>query len=132
MGLFKKKREEVKERIRPPTFPGLSEPMFPSYEPSFPTSTENIRGVLEKPLFPEPRVSQRMTEEKAIFVQIDKYKEAVDTLEMIKEKLKTSQTILNELNELKKQEDAEFSEWQSNIEEIKEKLSVVDNNLFEV
>jgi len=73
-----------------------------------------------------------LEEEKAIFVQIDKYKEAIDTLEMIKEKLKTSQSILNELNELKKQEDAEFSEWQSNIEEIKEKLSVVDNNLFEV
>lgn len=135
MGLFTKKREEVRDKIRPPTFPGLSEPQFPSYEPSFPSSlspTSDIKDVISKPLFPEKRSRLDMSEEKAIFVQIDKYKEAIDTLEMIKEKLKTSQSILNELNELKKQEDAEFAEWQSNIEEIKEKLSVVDNNLFEV
>lgn len=131
MGLFNKKKEEIKDKIRPPRFPGLSEPMFPSYEPSFP-STDDVKSAVERPLFPEPEIRVKSMEDKAIFVQIDKYKEAIDTLEMIKEKLKTSQTILNELNELKRQEDAEFAEWQSNIEEIKEKLSVVDNNLFEV
>ncbi|MBS3156755.1 hypothetical protein J4442_01105 [Candidatus Woesearchaeota archaeon] len=135
MGLFGKKKEDFRDRVRPPTFPGLSEPSFPSYEPSFPSSSDDIKQAVTRPLFPEGRSFSKMPhleEEKAIFVQIDKYKEAIDTLEMIKEKLKTSQSILNELNELKKQEDAEFSEWQSNIEEIKEKLSVVDNNLFEV
>jgi protein subunit release factor A len=130
MGLFGKKKNEVKDKIKPPTFPGLSEPSFPSYEPSFPNSTDNIKEAISKPMFPESK--SNLEEEKAIFVQIDKYKQAIDTLEMIKEKLKTSQSILNELNELKKQEDAEFAEWQSNIEEIKEKLSVVDGNLFEV
>jgi hypothetical protein len=128
MGFFNKKQEE---KIQPPKFPGFSEPQFPSYEPSFPSSTEDIKQAVSKPLFPEGK-SAKVSEDKAIFVQIDKYKEAIDTLEMIKEKLKTSQTILNELNELKKQEDAEFAEWQANIEEVKEKLSVVDNNLFEV
>lgn len=130
MGIFNKKKEEVKDKIQPPKFPGLSEPQFPSYEPSFPNSTEDIKSAVSKPIFPDKTAG--LQEDKAIFVQIDKYKEAIDTLEMIKEKLKTSQTILNELNELKKQEDAEFAEWQSNIEEVKEKLSVVDNNLFEV
>ncbi len=134
MGLFSKKKIDIKDRLKPPTFPGLSEPSFPSYEPSFPSSSDDIKQAITRPLFPEEPKQQRSTdlEEKAIFVQIDKYKEAIDTLEMIKEKLRTSQSILNELNELKKQEDAEFAEWQSNIEEIKEKLSVVDNNLFEV
>ena len=135
MSLFSSKKSEIKERIRPPMFPGLSEPQFPSYESSFPSSSEDIKKVVSRtPLFPEmPKTrSSDLNEEKAIFVQIDKYKEAIDTLEMIKEKLKTSQSILNELNELKRQEDAEFAEWQSNIEEIKEKLSIVDNNLFEV
>jgi len=130
MGLFNRKKDDVKDRIRPPTFPGLSEPSFPSYEPSFSNSSESIKSAISKPLFPESKPA--LEEDKAIFVQIDKYKEAIDTLEMIKEKLKTSQAILNELNELKKQEDAEFAEWQSNIEEVKEKLSIVDNNLFEV
>jgi hypothetical protein len=131
MGLFNKKKED---KLQPPKFPGLSEPSFPSYEPSFPDSSDTIKHAVSpsQKLFPDEVKEPRMLEDKAIFVQIDKYKEAIDTLEMIKEKLKTSQTILNELNELKKQEDAEFAEWQSNIEEIKEKLSVVDNNLFEV
>ena len=133
MGLFGKKKEEVKDKIKPPTFPGLSEPQFPSYEPSFPSSTEGIKQAVSRPLIPEPEpLPRRIREEKAIFVQVDKYKEAIDILDMIKEKLKTSQSILNELNELKKQEDAEFAEWQANIEEVKEKLAIVDNNLFEV
>ena len=73
-----------------------------------------------------------MPEEKAIFVKVDKYKEAIDTLEIIKEKLKTTQVVLNELRELKKKEDAELEEWQASIDQIKEKLTLVDNNLFEV
>ena len=136
MGLFAKKKEEFKDKIQPPKFPGFAEPQFPSYESSFPSYTEDIKQAVsskrERSFLSEEMSSPKVVEEKAIFVQIDKYKEAIDTLEMIKEKLKTSQSILNELNELKKQEDAEFSEWQSNIEEIKEKLSIVDNNLFEV
>ena len=53
MGLFSKKKEEVKEQIKPPKFPGLAEPSFPSYEPSFPDSTDSFKQAVKKPLFPE-------------------------------------------------------------------------------
>lgn len=128
MGLFNKK-EQIKEKIRPPTFPGLPEHNFPTYEPSFPSSSETIKRAVQSGESSRPLV---LPEEKAIFVKVDKYKEAIDTLEIIKDKLKTTQVVLNELRELKKKEDAELEEWQSSIDEIKEKLTLVDNNLFEV
>ena len=42
------------------------------------------------------------------------------------------QRTLNELKELKRKEESELEEWQNSIEDIKEKLNLVDNNLFEV
>ena len=131
MGLFNKK-EEVKQKIKPPTFPGLPEHNFPTYEPTFPSSSENIKKAVQGPPVTKEEKPLVMPEEKAIFVKVDKYKEAIDTLEIIKEKLKTSQVVLNELNELKKKEESELEEWQANINDIKEKLTLVDNNLFEV
>lgn len=130
MSLFKKRKAPI-EKIKPPIFPELPEEHeFPSYEPTF-TTPIDIKEAIQRPIFHE-REETPLIEEKAIFVQIDKYKQAIETLELVKEKLKTSQAILNEINALKKQEEAELLEWQNNIEEIKEKLNIVDNNLFEI
>lgn len=130
MALFRKKRDDMKQRIKPPTFPGLPEHNFPTYEPTFPSSLDNIKRAVQD--FDHEERPLAIPEEKAIFVKVDKYKEAIDTLEIIKEKLKTAQVILNELKELKRKEEAELEEWQSSINDIKEKLTLVDNNLFEI
>ena len=130
MALFKKKKDDIKQRIKPPMFPGLPEHNFPTYEPTFPSSLDNIKRAVQDFDYEErPRV---VPEEKAIFVKVEKYKEAIDTLEIIKEKLKTAQAVLNELKELKRKEEAELEEWQSSINDIKEKLTLIDNNLFEI
>lgn len=130
MALFKKKKEEVKQKIKPPMFPGLPEHDFPTYEPTFPSSPDSIKRAVQDFDYEERPLA--VPEEKAIFVKVEKYKEAIDTLEIIKEKLKTAQAVLNELRELKKKEEAELEEWQSTINDIKEKLTLVDNNLFEI
>ncbi len=130
MGLFKKKREDMKQKIRPPMFPGLPEHNFPTYEPAFPSSLDNIKRAVQD--FGQEERPLMVQEEKAIFVKVEKYKEAIDTLEIIKEKLKTAQVVLNELRELKNKEEAELEEWQNTINDIKGKLTLVDNNLFEI
>ena len=130
MSLFKKKKDDLKQKIRPPTFPGLPEHDFPTYEPTFPSSLDTIKRAVQDQDYPERPIA--VLEEKAIFVKVEKYKEAIDTLEIIKEKLKTAQSVLNELRELKRKEEAELEEWQSTINDIKEKLTLVDNNLFEI
>ncbi len=135
MALFNKKKKSD-TKIRPPTYPSMSEPQFPTYEPSVSTS-ETIKQAVSSHI-EEPReeilpsAKHVLSEEKAVYVQIDKYKQAIDTIEVIKEKLKTTQTVLDELNELKKQEDSELEEWQQNISEIKERLAEVDSFLFEI
>lgn len=130
MGLFKKKKDDIKQKIKPPMFPGLPEHNFPTYEPTFPSSLDNIKRAVQD--FDHEERPLAVPEEKAIFVKVDKYKEAIDTLEIIKEKLKTAQAVLNELRELKRKEEAELEEWQGTINNIKEKLTLVDNNLFEI
>ena len=130
MSLFKKKKDDIKQKIKPPMFPGLPEHNFPTYEPTFPSSLDNIKRAVQD--FDHEERPLAIPEEKAIFVKVEKYKEAIDTLEIIKEKLKTAQAVLNELRELKRKEEAELEEWQGTINNIKEKLTLVDNNLFEI
>ena len=130
MALFKKKKDDIKQKIKPPMFPGLPEHNFPTYEPTFPSSLDNIKRAVQDFDYEERPLA--IPEEKAIFVKIDKYKEAIDTLEIIKEKLKTAQVVLNELRELKRKEEAELEEWENTLNNIKEKLTLIDNNLFEV
>ena len=113
-------------------FPGLPEHNFPTYEPTFPSSLDNIKRAVQDQDFDREERPLAVPEEKAIFVKVEKYKEAIDTLEVIKEKLKTAQAVLNELRELKRKEEAELEEWQGAINDIKEKLTLVDNNLFEI
>src|SRR3989338_403302 len=132
MALFKKKKDETKQKIRPPVFPGLPEHNFPTYEPAFPSSLDNIKRAVQDQDFSHGERPLAVPEEKAIFVKVEKYKEAIDTLEVIKEKLKTAQAVLNEFRELKRKEEAELEEWQGAINDIKEKLTLVDNNLFEI
>ena len=130
MALFKKRKDDIKQKIKPPMFPGLPEHNFPTYEPTFPSSLDNIKRAVQDFDYEERPLA--IPEEKAIFVKVEKYKEAIDTLEIIKEKLKTAQAVLNELRELKRKEEAELEEWQGTINNIKEKLTLVDNNLFEI
>jgi len=95
MPLFKKKKNI--EKIRPPTFPGLPQHEFPSYEPGL-SEPETIKEAVQRPSFIEEKHSRPfLPEEKAIFVQIDKYKQAIDTLEVIKEKLEHHKPFLMNL-----------------------------------
>ncbi len=133
MGLFTKKKKfdfpvsRRSETIKPPRFEE-EVPSFPSYEPTL----GNHMEIKEEIGREEEDDRPILQEEKAIFVKINKYKAAIDTLEVIKEKLKTAEIIIDELAKLREKEEAEFNEWQNSIQEIKDKLSQVDRNLFEV
>ena len=134
MSLFGKKKDNTSKRqemIRPPSFSEqrMDIPSFPTYEPTLANHREIKHEIDRDYDFEEKPIMQ---EEKAIFVKINKYKSAIDTLELIKEKLKTAEIIIDELAKIREKEEAEFSEWQNSIHEIKEKLAQVDRTLFEV
>ncbi len=132
MGLFsKKKKKKLRELpLLPEEKPAEASKEFPVYEPQL-SRIEHELGP-KPPTLPIEKPKTIFTEEKPIYIKIDKYKSAIKTLEEIKSKLIEAEKILNNLRKLKNEENEEFENWRSDIEEIKEKLLSVDKNLFEI
>lgn len=134
MGIFSKKKEE--RNISLPEFPRLPpEPRFPAYEPSEFTRKPEFEIPIRKPEF---EISERIesapissSAERPIFVKIDKYKEAAASIEAIKNQIKETEMILDELEKLKDKEERELANWRESLDQIKQKLLAIDKNLFE-
>lgn len=69
--------------------------------------------------------------ETPIFVKIDEYKDVLDTIALIKAKIKESKTVLGKINELKNSEDNEIEVWRNELEEIERRITYIDRTLFE-
>ena len=65
-----------------------------------------------------------------VFVKIEEYKDVLDTISLIKEKIEDARSTLAKLNEVKSQEDSEISSWSEKIAELETKISDVDNKLL--
>ncbi len=66
-----------------------------------------------------------------LFVKVHEYKEVLDLVNTIKSKLEDAKRTLNKLSDLKNEENAEIELWQTTIEEIEQKVDMVDKTLFE-
>ena len=67
-----------------------------------------------------------------IFVKIDDYKDVLDVLSLLKEKINEANSILDEITELKSNEDAEIDNWKSTINEVNSKINSIDKTLLNV
>ena len=70
-------------------------------------------------------------DEAPVFVKIDEYKDVLDVMNMIKNKLEDAKETLGKINELKNEEDAELELWHTGLEEVERKVEFVDKALFE-
>jgi hypothetical protein len=68
---------------------------------------------------------------KAIFVKLDVYKDILDLVGTLKDKLAGAKGTLEKLQTLKQEEEAEFELWQNSIKEIEEKINFIDRTLIE-
>ena len=143
MVLFgKKKRPE--DSLRLPELPKLE---FPSYEPQVRPVTERpdiheLREIvretrapdipvrkmvpqqgLEKPVFAR---HINIGEEKPLFVKLDRYKQAVNDIEHIKNRLREAEHLLDEIDRIRIEENRELEEWRAEINRLKEKLLDID------
>jgi len=66
-----------------------------------------------------------------VFVKVDEYKEILDVLDMIKDKIKDIRGTLGSINSLRNDEDAELAMWNSTINEIEKKIDGIDRIMFE-
>lgn len=66
-----------------------------------------------------------------VFVKVDEYKDILDIIDLIQEKVKESKTILGKINDLKNQEDAELEIWKNGLDDVERKLNFIDQTMFE-
>lgn len=72
-----------------------------------------------------------MTEEMPVYVRIEEYKDVLDIMNMIRNKIEDAKETLAKINELKNEEDAELELWHTGLEEVERKIIFVDKTLFE-
>ncbi len=72
-----------------------------------------------------------MVEGMPVFIKVDEYKDILDVIELTQEKVKEARALLEKINELKAEEEAELDNWNESIDDVEKKLNFVDRSLFE-
>ena len=70
------------------------------------------------------------SEEKPVFVKIEKYKEAMRHMDVLAKKLSEAQDILAKIEDVRSKEQEKIEEWKNDLAVVKEKLLAVDKELF--
>ena len=66
-----------------------------------------------------------------VFVRIDEYKDVLDVMDLIKDKIAEAKDILGKITDLRNEEDAEIELWNSTINDVEKKIEHTDRMLFE-
>ncbi len=131
MGLFgsKKKEQMTQSELPPLKFPDLPSEDTPMYEqPQIaPSEAQSIKQAMQRPAESYAPVH----EDKPLFIRIEKYKEVMETLNGLKDKLGEAGEILKELSRIKAEEEQELTSWQQDLESAKEKLLSIERSLNE-
>jgi len=153
MSLFGRKKERAERDVSElpklessefPSFPELpketDESMFqmqPMQLKAFPMLPQKSQPIMELPPI-RPMVEEikyaGFVEDKfkePIFVKIEKFRDALNILESIKKKLKDSSELLESIRETQRKENDEIDKWAREIEDLKDKVIMVDKKLFE-
>jgi hypothetical protein len=72
-----------------------------------------------------------MERQAPIFVKVDEYKDVLDILDLVKNKIKDAKNTIHEINDLKNQEDAELAIWSNEIADIERKIEFIDQTMME-
>lgn len=67
-----------------------------------------------------------------VFVKIDEYKNVLDIIQVLKNKVEDGKRILEKISQLKMEEDAELEEWSAELEEIEKRIDGIDRSLLQV
>jgi len=130
----------IHHEIREQQFPDLSgmDLSIPSYNPVVREMPNVVREMpmprKEEQIFDRSLAkpsTRNIVKDNTLFVKIDKYQEAMRTLNLIKEGLMNTEHILGKLRQIKSQEDNEIEQWHEQIKRIKQKVLFIDKNLFE-
>lgn len=68
---------------------------------------------------------------RAIFVKLNEYKDILELMNALKDKLEQAKGTLDKIKGLKSEEETELELWQNSIGEIARKVEYIDKTLFE-
>lgn len=66
-----------------------------------------------------------------VFVKVDDYKDIIDIVNLMREKIKHSKSLLDNIAEQKAKEDSELAAWARELEHVESSIASVDNMLHE-
>lgn len=75
--------------------------------------------------------NSQVSEKRPLFVKLEKFKEARDSLLKISEKLDQMDELLRMIKDLKAKEDEEITSWEKDIESIKARILFINKEIFE-
>ena len=67
-----------------------------------------------------------------IFIKVDKFKEILESIEVVDRKIKEVEKIIDKLKEVRLKEDQQMASWEQEIEELKKRLEAVGETLSEI
>ena len=117
------------------------DPEYPDYEKEFGTIKQEISKPVSVPKVEIPvrqkgtrasPVGEKMEDGKPVFVKLDNYKEARDSVDKIKGLVKNAGSLLEEVHKIKEEEDRELQNWHNNLDKLKDKLLDLDKKLFDL
>ena len=66
-----------------------------------------------------------------VFVKVEEYKDILDTLDMIRDKVREIKETLGQIEGLREEEGSELSVWRSVINDIEKKVENIDRVMYE-
>ncbi|MFH2019834.1 MAG: hypothetical protein ABIJ34_00315 [archaeon] len=72
-----------------------------------------------------------MRKDMNIFIKIEEYKDLLDIIALINEKIKDARAVLGKIYDLKNQEDAELEAWKTSLDDVERKVRYIDQVLVE-
>jgi hypothetical protein len=118
MGIFTSQRKNLQDLPEPASF-----------------EFGSVRGIelpeIKKEISSVPE-QEEMKAKKQIFVKMENYKEALDTINKVRDKIKDADMVLNELRSMKSKEDEHLAKWHRDLEDVKDKLNKMDQILYNI
>ena len=71
------------------------------------------------------------TNDNAMFIRLEEYKEVLTVLNKMKNKVEDAKAMLQKLNDMKAEEDAELDIWDKTLKDIDMKIADINKTLFE-
>lgn len=66
-----------------------------------------------------------------VFIKIDEYRQVVELLAQIKDKVQQARGLLQKLTDLKNQEDEQLANWSKELDDVEQKVNEVDKAIVE-